>query len=123
MHKKLVHQFIEWQALALAPICPHVSEFLWMDILGKKDSILKATWPILGNVDEVVIKSSAYLMKAAGEFRSKLKVACLPPKAKKGQAPGKVRILQLLKYIPMYCYQISICSLKPYFLTQKPGQH
>merc|ERR1712223_1366745 len=60
-----------------------------MDILGKKDSILKATWPILGNVDEVVIKSSAYLMKAAGEFRSKLKVACLPPKAKKGQAAGK----------------------------------
>ena len=96
MHKKLVHQFIEWQALALAPICPHVSEFLWMDILGKKDSILKATWPILGNVDEVVIKSSAYLMKAAGEFRSKLKVACLPPKAKKGQAAGKVRILQNL---------------------------
>ena len=87
MHKKLVHQFIEWQALALAPICPHVSEFLWMDILGKKDSILKATWPILGNVDEVVIKSSAYLMKAAGEFRSKLKVACLPPKAKKGASP------------------------------------
>merc|ERR1712088_368549 len=62
MHKKLVHQFIEWQALALAPICPHVSEFLWMEILG--------------NVDQVVIKSSAYLMKAAGEFRSKFKVAC-----------------------------------------------
>jgi len=89
MHMKLVSQFIEWQALALAPICPHVSEFLWMDILGKKDSILKATWPVLGNVDEVVIKSSSYLMKAAQEFRSKLKTAMLPPKAKKGQAPGK----------------------------------
>jgi hypothetical protein len=44
----------------------------------------------LGSVDEVVIKSSAYLMEAAREFRLKLKVACLPPKAKKGQAPVKV---------------------------------
>ena len=34
MHMKLVSQFIEWQALALAPFCPHVSEFLWMDLLG-----------------------------------------------------------------------------------------
>lgn len=58
--------------------------------LGKKESILKATWPVLGSVDEVVIKSSAYLMEAAREFRLKLKVACLPPKAKKGQAPVKV---------------------------------
>jgi len=60
-----------------------------MDLLGKKESILKATWPVLGSVDEVVIKSSAYLMEAAREFRLKLKVACLPPKAKKGQAPVK----------------------------------
>ena len=49
--------------------------------------------PVLGNVDEVVIKSSAYLMEAAREFRLKLKTACLPPKAKKGQAPPKVMSL------------------------------
>ena len=41
MHMKLVSQFIEWQALALAPFCPHVSEFLWMDLLGKdKDPVV-----------------------------------------------------------------------------------
>ena len=92
MHIKFVKQFIEWQALALAPFCPHVSEYLWMDLLGKKKSILKARWPVLGDVDEVVIKSSAYLMEAAREFRLKLKTACLPPKAKKGQAAAKVSI-------------------------------
>ena len=89
MHSQLINQFIEWQALALAPICPHVSEYLWMDLLGKKTSILKAKWPETGSVDEVVIKSSAYLMEAARDFRLKLKAASQPPKAKKGGPPPK----------------------------------
>ena len=89
MHATLVNQFIEWQALALAPICPHLSEFIWMDLLGKKESILKATWPKIGDIDEIVIKSSTYLMEAAREFRLKLKAAVQPPKAKKGAAAPK----------------------------------
>ena len=89
MHATLINQFIEWQALALAPICPHLSEFIWMDLLGKKESILKATWPKIGDIDEIVIKSSTYLMEAAREFRLKLKAAVQPPKAKKGAAAPK----------------------------------
>ena len=42
MHMKLVSQFIEWQALALAPFCPHVSEFLWMDLLGMNFTLVTA---------------------------------------------------------------------------------
>lgn len=33
MHVDLVFQFIELQALLLAPICPHVSEHVWL-LLG-----------------------------------------------------------------------------------------
>ena len=87
MHRKLVNQFIEWQAIALCAICPHLTEFLWQDILGRKTSILNARWPALGEVDEVTIKSSEYLMEATREFRLKLKQATLPAKAKKGAAP------------------------------------
>jgi leucyl-tRNA synthetase len=89
MLSSLVHHFIEWQALALSPICPHVAEYLWMDLLGHKSSILKAKWPKIGSVDEAVIKSSEYLMEAARDFRLKLKVASLPGKAKKGAGPVK----------------------------------
>ena len=77
MHAKLVRQFIEWQCLALAPICPHITEYIWTDLLGQKESLLKAKWPKLESVNTVIIKSSEYLMKAAGEFRLKLKVGML----------------------------------------------
>ena len=114
MHATLINQFIEWQALALAPICPHLSEFIWMDLLGKKESILKATWPKIGDIDEIVIKSSAYLMEAAREFRLKLKAACQPPKAKKGggtpkapEKPTHATIYVAKTYPPWQCAVLS----------------
>ena len=73
--------------IALGPICPHISEHVWMDLLGKKESLLNTKWPQTGPVDELVIRSSEYLMEAAREFRLKLKSASLPPKAKKGASP------------------------------------
>ena len=84
MRTDLVHRFIEWQAIVLSPICPHVSEHLW-SLLGKKGLLLKDTkWPKTGPVDENVINKSEYLMEAAREFRLKLKNYMQPPKAKKG---------------------------------------
>ena len=44
-------------------------------------------FPQTGPVDDLVIRSSEYLMEAAREFRLKLKAASLPPKAKKGASP------------------------------------
>lgn len=55
MHVDLVFEFIERQALIMAPICPHVAEHIW-SLLGKKESILKARWPVAGGVDEKLVK-------------------------------------------------------------------
>lgn len=101
MHIKLILRFIEVQALLLCPICPHVSEHVW-GLLGKvkskyppinyvnnklfyfqKSSIVKSNWPPVGNIDEVLIKASEYLMSAAHSFRVILKNHLLPPKAGK----------------------------------------
>lgn len=35
MHRDLVVRFIETQALLLAPIAPHWSEYIWRDVLKK----------------------------------------------------------------------------------------
>lgn len=35
MHRDLVIRFIETQALLLAPIAPHWSEYIWRDVLKK----------------------------------------------------------------------------------------
>lgn len=55
MHLDLVFEFIERQALLMAPICPHVAEHIW-ELLGKKTSILKASWPVAGAIDEKLIQ-------------------------------------------------------------------
>ena len=33
LNKRLIMQFIRAQAIALSPICPHVCEYIWMDLL------------------------------------------------------------------------------------------
>ncbi|KAG5674705.1 hypothetical protein PVAND_004657 [Polypedilum vanderplanki] len=68
MHVDLVFQFIENQALLMAPICPHVAEHIW-GLLGKSGSIVNAKFPVAGPIDEKLIKCSDYLMEAAHNFR------------------------------------------------------
>ena len=93
MSARLVRQFIEWQAVALAPVCPHIADYVWRRLLEKPQSVLRAGWPSVPSEvnpnESVFIKSSEYLMEAARDFRLKLKAACQPAKAKKGQAAPK----------------------------------
>uniref|UniRef100_A0A4W6EYQ4 Leucine--tRNA ligase, cytoplasmic n=1 Tax=Lates calcarifer TaxID=8187 RepID=A0A4W6EYQ4_LATCA len=85
MHRDLVFQFIERQTLLLAPICPHLCEYTW-GLLGKTSSLMKASWPVAGPVDEILIRSSQYLMETAHDLRLRLKAYMLPPKNKKGDS-------------------------------------
>ncbi|XP_063059254.1 leucine--tRNA ligase, cytoplasmic [Engraulis encrasicolus] len=85
MHRDLVFLFIERQTLLLAPICPHLCEYTW-SLLGKPTSLMKASWPVAGPVDEVLVRSSQYLMETAHDLRLRLKAYLLPPKSKKGDS-------------------------------------
>ncbi|KAG6459836.1 hypothetical protein O3G_MSEX011637 [Manduca sexta] len=86
MHADLVTRYIEVQAKLMSPICPHVAEHVW-ELLGHKKSILHERWPVAGEVDEVAVKASNYLMDAAHSFRIYLKNHCAVKKPKKGEAP------------------------------------
>lgn len=83
MHRDLVFRFIEYQTLLLAPICPHLCEHTWT-LLGKRTSVMKASWPTAGPVDEILIRSSQYLMDTAHDLRLRLKAYMQPAKSKKG---------------------------------------
>lgn len=91
MHADLVFLFIERQALLMAPICPHIAEHIW-DLLGKKESILKASWPIAGEVDEKLVKSSEYLMESAHGFRLTQKKAMANAKTAQKPTNGAIWI-------------------------------
>uniref|UniRef100_A0A8C3L6T8 Leucine--tRNA ligase, cytoplasmic n=1 Tax=Chrysolophus pictus TaxID=9089 RepID=A0A8C3L6T8_CHRPC len=104
MHRELVFRFIEVQTLLLAPICPHLCEHIW-SLLGKPDSIMKASWPEAGPVDEILIGSSQYLMEAAHDLRLRLKGYMAPVKGKKGakepsQKPSHCTIYVAKSYPP-----------------------
>lgn len=43
---------------------------------------MKALWPVVGPVNEVLIRSSQYLMETAHDLRLRLKAYMLPPKNK-----------------------------------------
>ncbi|KAL0884166.1 hypothetical protein ABMA27_016174 [Loxostege sticticalis] len=86
LHAGLVTQYIETQAKIMAPICPHVAEHVW-ELLGNKTSILHERWPVAGDIDEVAVKASNYLMDAAHSFRIYLKNHCAVKKPKKGETP------------------------------------
>jgi leucyl-tRNA synthetase len=83
MNKDLVIQFIEVQAVLLSPICPHVAEHVWQ-LLGKESSILHERWPVAGPIDEVLVKSSCYIMEVAHSFRIFLKNLTQPRRFTKG---------------------------------------
>lgn len=82
MHRDLVFRFIEVQTLLLAPICPHICEQIW-SMLEKPESIMKASWPVASPFDEILIRSSQYLMETAHELRLRLKNYMTPAKGKK----------------------------------------
>ncbi|ORZ36401.1 leucine-tRNA ligase [Catenaria anguillulae PL171] len=62
MHADLVREFIELQAVIMAPLIPHWSEFIWRQVLGKPESIMRASWPVLAyDPEPSVLAASAYL--------------------------------------------------------------
>ncbi|CAG11718.1 unnamed protein product, partial [Tetraodon nigroviridis] len=101
MHRDLVFQFIERQTLLLAPICPHLCEYTWA-LLGKTSSLMKASWPVAGPVDEILIRSSQYLMETAHDLRLRLKAYLQPPKNKSnnGALPDNKVIASELGAVP-----------------------
>lgn len=45
MHKDLVFKYIELQALVMTVITPHWSEYIWLEVLKKPETIQKALYP------------------------------------------------------------------------------
>lgn len=80
----LIMQYIKLQTILMSPICPHIAEHVW-NLIEKKDSILDVKWPTVGPIDDVLIKSSHYLMEAAHSFRILLKNYLTVKKAPKGK--------------------------------------
>jgi len=113
MNKNLIIRFIEVQALIMAPIAPHFSEYIWK-LLGKSGgSIRLAHYPHADNIDHTVIAQMEYLDTILHGFRLRRELF-IKPKGKKnekeqhGPPPTKATILIAKSYPPWMSKAISI---------------
>ncbi|TPX59918.1 leucine---tRNA ligase [Powellomyces hirtus] len=86
MHEDLVKRYIEVQAIMLAPLTPHWSEYVWSELLKKPESIKKALWPTpTGQPDESLLSAASYIRGLGSNIRS-LEDQAARKKQKKGAA-------------------------------------
>lgn len=83
LHKDVVMRYLSTQVLILSPICPHICDHIWKNLLGNKSSILHAPWPKASEPDVTLVKASSYLGDISHSFRLRLKSA-MAAKSKKG---------------------------------------
>lgn len=74
MHLDTLKRFVRVQVLLLSPVASHVTEHIWREIIGEKESIMRASWPEMTEttVNEALISSSAYLHNVAHDLRATL---------------------------------------------------
>jgi leucyl-tRNA synthetase len=70
MNKDLILRFIEVQAILMAPIIPHFSEYLWTK-LGKPGTVRKASYPVAGKIDHVILAQIEFLEETLHSLRQR----------------------------------------------------
>uniref|UniRef100_A0A8C1PNI6 Leucine--tRNA ligase, cytoplasmic n=1 Tax=Cyprinus carpio TaxID=7962 RepID=A0A8C1PNI6_CYPCA len=82
--------FISEMASSIIKTEQHYERMMYKEALKsgffefQSSSIMKARWPTAGPVDEILIRSSQYLMDTAHDLRLRLKAYTQPAKGKKG---------------------------------------
>jgi leucyl-tRNA synthetase len=88
MNRDLILRFIEVEALLMAPIIPHFSEYLWSR-LGKAGTVRKAAFPTVAKVDQTILEQMSYLETMLHSFRLR-RETYMNPKARKGEPATKL---------------------------------
>ncbi|KAF2017995.1 leucyl-tRNA synthetase-like protein [Aaosphaeria arxii CBS 175.79] len=61
LHRDLVRQYVELQALLITPLAPHWAEYIWLEVLKKPETIQKALWPTVPAVDAGLSAARTYV--------------------------------------------------------------
>ncbi|CAM1503990.1 Fc.00g015810.m01.CDS01 [Cosmosporella sp. VM-42] len=70
LHKDLVFRYIELQALLMAVITPHWSEYIWLEVLKKEGTIHNARFPEVDAVDPSLSAKRDYVRNTASSVNS-----------------------------------------------------
>ncbi|KAL8335502.1 hypothetical protein RB598_009606 [Gaeumannomyces tritici] len=70
LHRDVVLRYVELQALMLLPIAPHWAEYIWLEVLGKKETIQKALWPEVPAADPALTAAREYVKMTSSNVNS-----------------------------------------------------
>ncbi|KAH8906798.1 leucyl-tRNA synthetase [Coniochaeta sp. PMI_546] len=70
MHKDLVLKYIELQALVMTVITPHWSEYIWLEILKKPETIQKALYPEVPAAKPALTAAREYVRNTSSNINS-----------------------------------------------------
>jgi len=86
MHRGLIKQYIKTQMIIIAPVCPHIADYVWREVLKEEGSVVNAKWPEYSTPDDSLSKAAAHLMENVHDFRLRLINYTNPNIKKKGKA-------------------------------------
>ena len=70
MHKDLILQYIELQALLLAVITPHWSEYIWLEVLHKPSTIQNSLYPVVPAPKAALTAAREYVRASSSNITS-----------------------------------------------------
>ncbi|KAF2727071.1 leucyl-tRNA synthetase [Polyplosphaeria fusca] len=70
LHHDVARQYIEYQALLLAPIAPHWSEYIWLEVLKKPGTVQNALFPTVPTPNTGLIAARAYVRSTISSITS-----------------------------------------------------
>ena len=83
----LIKQWVEYQAVVMAPITPHWSEELW-EMVGKPGCVVTTRWPTPARAEDAALTAAGeYLFGVSHSLSVGMQKAGAPPK--KGKAPAE----------------------------------
>jgi leucyl-tRNA synthetase len=70
MHKDIALRYIELQALLLTVVAPHWSEYIWLEVLKKPETIQNALYPTAPKADASLTAAREYVRNTASNVNS-----------------------------------------------------
>lgn len=72
MHEALVRRYVDTFIVMLSPICTHICEYIWRDVLGRNGSVTRAPWPTLSGQDHACLQMSNFVQQTLARFTKQL---------------------------------------------------
>jgi len=100
LHADVVRLWLEVLSIILSPVCPHICEHLWTEVLKNDGLVVEQLWPKLPAEDRMLTRKASILRSALRNFRLEKDKSAKPAKGKDPPATNKATIFVAKEYLP-----------------------